>query len=447
MKALIINIDHTYRSVYSGSIVASLLKKIPSLEITGLISSPNDLLETTGHFKKIHFFDTEAFFNGTKNLTNNDIEKALERVLAPVKDTKWDVVINLSSNLLGCLMLNFLNAKEVRGTSLDQNLANFKHSDLSSFYLSQIPDDFSNYFHFTYLYRSMLKRFEEITLTSVLEGKMAQEFVNYFENLKKKNGKSEIVLIDSNLTTSQRPDEIMFVTNLFQKFQEDKKLLPILIGPDLDESHPLMRKLQETVKGEIYALSSENQAQLSLVGIASLVITDSLYLKSVADISMKPSILISQTMNLSDYSIIDGSYQIVSKRVGDLAEAVYELTQPELSTSFKDLDIYKTIISQNLPVLVPVMNGGTIEYADWLLGVKFLAYSQKSELPSTIQVNPKNYKSALLKEKQMVGKKENRGIYAMAMEMSRAEIKNTKMNENQIVENLNRFLSTEESRL
>ena len=450
MNVLIINIDQHYRSVYTGTIAAALLKKIPRLKITGLISGPNDFLLTTGHFEKIHFFDTEDFFYRTKNLPEDKIEEKILQALGPVKNQKWDVTINLSSNLLGSIFTNFLNSKEIRGTSLNSDLMSFKHSDPAAFYLSSVPDDFGSFFHFTYLYRSMLKRFEKITLSSVWEGRLLDELDHHFESLKKKNNKTDIVLIDTKILKNNPSGDLEFFETMYKKFHDHTRLLPILIGSGMNENHPLIDKLKRTIKGEVYCLDFQNQAQLSIINSASLIITSDLYLKSVADIVLKPSIFLTASLNLSDYSTVANSFQLVMKKIFDLDVSFLVGLADQITTKTESgelpgegVDVYETICEQNLPLLSP-RSGGSPEYADWLLGVRFVAYMQKIQI-SGIKVNPGHYKKSLARQRDSFKKNTHRGVYSIGIGIAKANIKNfPTISENEVKKNFESFLSFEE---
>lgn len=453
MKALIINIDRNYRSVYTGMIAACLLKKIPGLKITGFVSSDNMVLKTTGHFEDVKFLDAEAFFSRTKNLASGDVEKEIKTILGPLKDVKWDVVINLSSNLLGSILVNFLEYKEVRGIFLDKDLSGLKYTDLPSFCLARVPDDFSNYMHFTYLYRSILKRFEDISLASVWKQGLSEELKGHFDAFKARCGKSRIVLLDANICRSRRTEEIEFVAQLYRHLEDESEFLPVFVGRELEDGEPLVKRIKDGLKGEIHSISCQNEAYLSVVGLASLVITDDLYLKAISDLAMLPSILLSRTLNTSDFSIVPGSLQLVAESFGEnlqnlLPVAIrHVLKEEDLYLNKVRVDVYKTRTHVNLPVLEALNSEGTPEYANWWLGLKYLTQVQKISTPS-FKVNAKFYRNAIFKERQALTRKETEGMYSFAMELAKSDVgANPFTHETQVVQSLNQFFTSEESSL
>lgn len=449
MRALIINIDHNYRSVYTGSIAACLMQKIPSLKITGFLAAENKLLTTTGLFEKIHFFDTKDFFKDTRNLTSAEVEAEIIKAVTPLKHVKWDVIINLSSNLLGSLLTNFLTYKEIKGTFLDNSLTNLKFTDLSSYLLTAVPDDHNNYFHFTYLYRNMLRRFEDVTLTSIWKPGVAQDFLGYFSALKNSEKKSHIVLIDANLYKHHSEAELDFVAGLFRKLHAEKEYLPILVGKELSRTDPLIKRLTEIIQGEVCCLSSENEAQLSIMSLASVLITDDLYLKAIADLSLKPSILIGKTVNVSDFSVVPGSVQLVRETLSQVDDQVVSLVknisegQPLKLEQFSGTALYETFLHESLPLLKPVCNS-TEEFSKWWLTLKFIANLQNLKTP-LLNINSQHYRSAITKERSLIREKGSKGLFSIALELSQAQIlSGSVLKESEVSAKVEKFLSSEE---
>lgn len=454
MKVLLFNIDHPYRSIYTGTIAAALKEKIPSLEITAFLAGPNDLLETTGHFQKIHFFDTSAFFDQCNGLTSAEIEAKMLKTVEPLQGINWDVVINLSANLLGSAFANFVKSKEIRGPSLDQDLNNLKHSDASAFLLANGAEENSAYGHFSYFYRSMLRRFEDVTLKSIWGNHLDKEFLNYFEEQKKRTSKSKIILIDADLAKGNSVSGIEFLVNLYSKVCAHKDFLPILIGPNLKAEHPLIKELQASQKGEVLVVNSQNKAQLSVVGIAALIITDDVYMKAVADVSFRPSILITKELDLNDFSVLDCSMQVIRQQnetdITDRICALIEhgLRQKDLhQAELGKLEVYETKNFGQQPFLSPVSTGGTDDYAKWLLATKFLCFLNNVQLPA-VKVSPANYKDAITAEISNIEKRNTKGLYALAAGLSEANIKVGKpIDRSNYLDKLNTFLKQEQSRI
>lgn len=452
MKVLLFNIDHPYRSIYTGAIAAALKKKVPSVQITAFISGPNELLETTGQFQKLHFFDTQTFFEQARGLNSEEIESKMKRAVQPLLNTEWDVAINLSSNLLGSVFSSFVKSREIRGPSMDDDFQTMKHSDPSAFLLASASEDFSSNLHFTYLYRSMLRRFEEITLTSVWDRKIKDEYAQFIGELKRKNGKSQIVLIDAGMARSHSVNDVNFVARLYSEISSHKDFLPILLGNDLRPDHPLVTQLQATMKGEILSFMPQNKAQLSVISESALVITDDLYLKAATDVSMKPSLLFTGSVNLEDYAVTKGSLQIVRQNNDDaIGSAIVQLLEKALhpsmtlSSELEGVDIYETITFNQLPLITPATNGGTDQYAEWLLFTKFLSSLQNISLPE-IKVNPAVYKNLVARELTNVERKHSDGLYSLAASLSQAKIRTGNvLNPGNFLEKLSSFLQREQA--
>lgn len=427
MKILMVNIDHAHKSVYTGLVASALRMKIPHAKITALLSTPNDFLETNPDLEAVHFLDTQTFFDRTKDLSDEKIEEEMVRALGPLGDTEWNVVINLSSNLLGSIFCRFLNAKESKGALLDPGLERLNQSDLFSFILTDLSERYGAYLHFLFLYRNMLRRFEDVTLTSHWGQGIGEEFKAYFTDLKKKEGKEKLVLID---TTSLplRSKEMELMLTLVKSLKEDPTTFPVLLGHGLDDGHPLIIFLKERLSGTITALSFQNKASLSVIGLGSLLITGDVYHKSIADVAGVPSVYLSKKLDLENFSTVPGSVMlcedwrdISSSLMLDLIEKVLHSGAIAISDS---QEIFETIIDNNLPLLAPVIDSRTDSYANWILGVRFFSQLLKLQI-SLPQVDPLVYSRAILAQERLLESRTSEGIFGMAKEIALAKLRNT----------------------
>ncbi len=452
MKILILNIDHPHRSVYAGAMAAILKQKIPNLELTAFLTAGNEFLATTGVFAAVHFFATETFFDVTRDLSSEESHAQLLAAVAPIKDVEWDVVVNMSSNLLGPILINFLKTKQIKGISLDQELAEIQYSDMASFHLHQSNTANSSPLHFIFLYRSMLKRYEDVTLRSVWRLDLLNQLTGFLDQLKLSSGRSSIVLIDAGIADTGTKGALSFVIDLYRNLQEGQISLPILLVDSQEEDHPLIRGLREVLDGDLHVMRTEKRAKLSVIGVADLLITDSLHLKGIADVSAVPSILLTTELNLSDFSIISGSMQLVAQKLPkSLVAAVSGMANAILTKEPIKLDLelqegaYVTEVSDHLPYLVP-LGESEPEFARWWLGVRFFASQQGVNLPD-ISINSAHYKRAIQAEREK-GSVEERGILKVALELAHSNIKLAgTLPPSQVTRKVETFLSQEEGRL
>ncbi len=451
MKVLILNIDHPHRSVYAGAVAALLRQNVPDADITAFVTSGNEFLETTGVFSAVHLFPTDEFFERTKLLSSEESHAELLAAVEPIREIQWDLVVNMSSNLLGPILINFLQAKEVKGISLDQELSELQFSDMASFHLHQGRDANSSPLHFSFLYRSMLKRYEDVTLRSVWRPDLLNELTNFMDQLKRSTGRRSVVLIDAGIADSGTKGALSFVIDLYRHLDEGLQLLPILIVDGPEDDHPLIQGLRETLKGELHVMRTEERAKLSVMGVADLLITDSLHLKGIADVSAVPSILLTRSLNLSDFSVIPGSIQLVCPELpkswaSGVSGAAYRLLNKAALNLDKDLSsaAYVTQVYDQLPYLVPCGDSSQ-EYARWWLGLRFFASQQGVNLPD-IPLNSTNYKRAIQVEREM-GLQEEGGILKAATELAESNLKPTgSLSSSQVAKTVEIFLSQEEGR-
>ncbi len=452
MKILILNIDHPQRSVYAGAMAALLRQKIPNIELTGFITTGNEFLATTGVFSAVHFFATEAFFERTRELSSEESHAELLAATAPIRDVQWDVVVNMSANLLGPILINFLQAKQIKGISLDQELAEIQYSDMASFHLHQSNTPNSSPLHFSFLYRSMLKRYEDVSLRSVWRLDLLNELTDFVDQLKRSSGRRSIVLIDAGICDSGMKGALSFLLDLYSYLEEAQLCLPILLVDDQEENHPLIRGLREVLDGDLHVLRTEKRAKLSVVGVADLLITDSLHLKGIADVSAVPTILLTSELDLSDFSVLPGSMQFVAPKLAkSLVAAMSSAVTAILNKEPLQLDpelgdgAYVTEVYDHLPYIVPLGESGP-EFARWWLGVRFFAAQQGVNLPD-IPISRTLYKRAIQAERDK-GSVEERGILKVALDLAQSKIKLAgTLPPSQVTSKVEIFLSQEERRL
>ncbi len=422
-KILIINIDRNFRSVYVAGLAAAMLKSNKLLKITLIISDQNQALESLGLFENIHYLDTDKFFETTRKSSNDTTEREIRNFLAPVLHTSWDTVVNLSSNLLGAYFTYFLKSQEVVGPHFQGDLVNLKHSNFPSYLLTSMPDEYSNYFHFSYIYKNVIKVYDQAPLGIDWKNKGSAAFVSKINLLKIENGKIGLVLIDTSIKKMGDLVHINFLIDLFGRLREDERFLPVLLSSNTEEDSFLINRLRDQFQGEIHLISCRDEAKFCLLDQVSLVITDDLYLKSLADLSLKPSVFIfnGSQLPLSDFSNVEGSFMIQFNEMSDdLIEAVFKSCEtvlnhlPENIGKFKDIEIYQTAIYDQLPILEPLLGGGQT-YAKWLLSLRYLAMIQKKDLPP-IHSDHQIYRVAIDNERKEIKEGFNTQLAAIKIE-------------------------------
>jgi hypothetical protein len=245
---------------------------------------------------------------------------------------------------------------------------------------------------------------------------------------------------------------VSIAASLYAEISSHKEFLPVLLGNDLSAEHPLIRQLQATMKGEILSFMPQNKAQLSVISESALVITDDLYLKALSDISVKPSILLTENVNLEDYAVTSGSMQIIRQGSDEtISSSIIPLIERALKqttilpSELNGIDIYETINFNQLPLIAPVTSGGTDQYARWLLFTKFLTSLQNITLPK-VRVNPATYKNLVATELTNIEKKHADGLYSLAATLSQAKIRTGNvLNPNNFLEKLSSFLQKEQA--
>jgi hypothetical protein len=425
MKILIINIDNPHRSLYVGAVAALLKKKFPKAELTAFVTAGNEVLETTGVFARLHFFHAEAFFARTSACSNEEIHDQLRAAIAPIQDVHWDEVVNLSSNVLAPLLINFLSSRAVLGGSLDKKFSELQFSDDPSFHLARAGDDLSSYFHFSYLHRAILKLTEDAPVASAWRADLRAELAGFTENLRHTSGKRTVVLIDAGLARADAPVAVAFVTDLYRRFHGGPHL-PVLLSDVVLDEHPLLRGLREAV-GEVHVLRTDNRAKLSALAMADLLITDDLHRKAIADLGKVPSILLTRTLNLSDFSVVRGSVQLVSsERTVELSRAAVAAADTLLTERHPRVDdfccdVYVTEIHEHVPFLVP-LRGASAAHAQWWLGLRFFASLRGVRLPD-IPLSPGHYRTAIAAERENWRRDSKYGILKTALDLSRANVR------------------------
>lgn len=392
-----------------------LLKKYPTAKISILVSSSNEFFETTKLFEQVKILNVESFFKATKPLKNEQIEEEMKKVLGSIIDTEWDQVINLSANLLGSIFTCLLRAKSFLGPYAQEDVPDVSFSNLASYMLANVPDEKNNYFHFAYLYKDIIGVYYDLPILSVWEDRLAQEADQLFKNLLVEKNKKKVILIDVTMSLGGKIKDIHFFANLYSKLIADQLFLPVFYTTSIDLSKDIIEDLQASIEGDVHFIACNNKTQLSLVNNASLIITDNLYMKTLADLSQVQTILIGREneLPLSDYSILEKSHLVFFKdQNNNLADIICSIVGRVFrgtalsQTSFYDVEIYSTKIHESLPILVPLNLLGDQDpasdgFSKWWLNLKFLAKIKKIELPD-LAINKNKYLAAIKKERQYI---------------------------------------------
>ncbi len=414
-RILIINIDPPHRSAYSATVGALLKKKYPSAQISIVVSAANELFHTVEVFEKVLLLDVDVFFSTTIGLSNEEIEEKMRNYLGPFIDVKWDLVVNLSSNLLGTIYTCFLNYKTISGPYSKADDPTIEYSNLSSLLLMNVPDQHENYFHFLYLYKDIAGIYYELPVKSHFEEKLDREFNLKMESLFKKSGKRQIVLIDADMKENENVTDFGFLAELYKKFDNDPHLMPLFFSMDPEGESQILSYFKDLNSGEVNFVKCQNKGQLYLIGHCAIVVTDNLYLKALADIASTPSIIIGRgsELPLSDFSAIHKSCLIFFKQSGqELPDVILKLSIRILKggelgpMNSEEFEIYETVVYEALPVLQILKENSNMsstykEYVKWWLHLKFMAEKKQLIIPK-IKFDSKLYKHIIGLQKQHV---------------------------------------------
>jgi hypothetical protein len=419
VEVLVINIDRGNRSVYTGAMVASLVAKLPVLRVTALLSTEARGLERITGLERVEYLDTGEFFARTKDLPNDEVERELRAALGDLVEQRWEVVINLSSNLLGSLLASYLEGKQLKGTYIDPEGRRVAHSDGYSYQLAVIPDDERNFLHFTFLYRGIFRRFERVRLAPVWEPRLEGEFRQHLTSMMHETGRHKLVLLDGRLSIFGGQSTAL-LAGLYASLASAPDFQPVLLVDGTGEESPALQRLRREVVGDIQIVQSDPAALLTLVGAMSAVVTDDLTLKAIADVVGRPSLLFTDRPETNEFSSHPGSVQVVGtgaepKLIDGCMTLVLRMVMGVDGAT--RLEAYESYLHQEVPLLRPLGDGVHPEYLEWLIGTRLFMYLGGLSLPP-LTADKTAYRRLVRREQAVMRGKTREGLYSFVVGMA-----------------------------
>ena len=403
-QVLLINIDTSYRSLYSASVAQLFLQKDPQSCLTLITVRGNEVLSQTGLFEKIYFIDPVEFFRFASAASDEATEKEIVRFLTPVLGLEWSSVINLSSNLLGAYYTYFLNHKEIFGPHYKNDLTDLRQTNFHSYLLANLPNEHSSYGHISSLYKKLLNFSVDSGPRPFVLGAEHLEVQKRFSKLKVLSKRSGIILIDAGMKLKGHDRAISFLTQYFKDLMAGDKFLPVLLGHGSDAESFIVDRLRSLFPGEFHMVSADPLGLLCVLSSVSLVVTDDLALKTLSDLCLKPSIFIhkGEQLPVGDYSVTEGSHLFhVPDYLPDLGASVLEVSEKILGSAplkkrDNEIKIYQTVTSNAEAVLEP-LNGGGEAFTRFWLAKKYLEEKQ-NVASGTLRIWPEVYRSGIASE-------------------------------------------------
>lgn len=307
---LIINVDPNYRSAYSTLISLGLKKKYKLSRITLITSNGNEHFEDLDLFENIHIINTGEFLNKVKMLSSNSLEKEIRKFLMPVLNTKWDLVLNLSSNRLGAIFCTFFRAILIAGPNLTKDLVKFQYDSFSSFHLSALTEDNLSYFNPLYLYQEILSSQKiEIDYQHLLDHLRSKIIEDKIKLLKSTTKKQNVILLDLNIEQQDKIHSINFLVNIYKEISKSDLFVPVLMAADVKQESYVINKLRDSMDDDIFLVEYDFKGIIPLMLCADSIITGDLYHKTLSDLCQLKSILItdSYNFNYNDISALQNS--------------------------------------------------------------------------------------------------------------------------------------------
>ncbi|HXH73693.1 MAG TPA: hypothetical protein VNJ08_01915 [Bacteriovoracaceae bacterium] len=406
-KILLINIDEPHRSLYSVQAIALLREQHPLAQITIIVSKGCEAIENNRLCNPIHFIDVEKFFQDTSNFSNDSLEKEIKRLLTPVINDYWDLIINLSFNALGSSFVFFLRSKEIMGPHMTHDNQIIDHESFYSFLLSQSLNYQDTCYHYAWLYQNIVSPLATPDLSEFLKSMKSTELNQRMKSIVSAENKKGVVLIDTNIGESRNLTNVHFITDLVKGFKSKGSYVPVLFSQNTEDDSFLIDRLRDSLQGEIYLLDVQQGGHLQIMSSVSCVLTSDFYVKTLADLAGTPSVLLAQgSLPVCDFSILPGScYVRLDGYSSELSDVISELPEKILSgeplNNTSNVKVYQTFEHAHLPLMRPEQNCQDEDLARWWLSIRYLS-NILNAVPPDMGLNPNTYINSMQKERTQI---------------------------------------------
>lgn len=363
---LIINLDQNYRSAYSVLIALALDNQFKLAEITLITSSDNEIYESLELFKNIHRINPGGFLNKVKSFSSTSLEREIKIFLMPVLNTKWDLVLNLTSNRLGAIFCSFLRSNKFAGPCLTNDLEKFEYDCFSSYHLSTLTEENRGYFHPLYLYKEILNNHRiQLDFKSPLAPFRNSVAEEKFKLLRTSSEKKYIVLLDLGLEQQDKIHSINFLVNLHKEIQKSEQFVPVLITKDVSQESFVINKLRDNSSDDIFLIEYDAKGIIPTLLCVDIFITGDHYLMALSDICDLKTIMISEKedFNFSEASIKQDSLtikirqfnsEVINSILGGISFQVnHKMLEKNSST---EVFVARTNYVNDFPQLLPLVS-------------------------------------------------------------------------------------------
>lgn len=426
-KILIISIDQPFRAIYAALIAHAIKENTHWVKISAILRQEADIFKETDTFDQILNLDVNGFTAKAKNLSRDFYDKELKSKIVPILNTNWDLIINISEHPIALTITSFLKTQEFKGAYIDKNKEMIVYSNFCSYLLSN-PNNYGSLpLNIKNIYFEILEKKEINPIIKNTKFKeQISDFKTHIETIKNKNKKEKVVIIDSTILDDDHLASIGFLDNVYKAFHYDLKWQPILIAPESEDHSYIISKLRDLVDGQIYLMSTNDIAMLTIFESAELIITNKMKLKAFSDIVNKPSIFISneQFSNYSDISTVEGSVFIQfsnEDNVLNLLEKVVSdfgnLTKDKF-TEFKSIVLQTISHEEYNKIKILNLNQSfdpVLDFLRWHLYSNFILFGLSKKIDNQ-DVRNELYFKIINKEKDIIKKDFNNLIEILKKE-------------------------------
>lgn len=393
-KTLIVNLRRL-GDVYSTGHLISSLKSQGETEISLLVykeaSKAAKNLENVSEVFEIDRQELITIMNN-KLFTDSYALDQLYSTLQPIKDGKWDTIVNFSNDMVGAYLCSYLNtsAENIIGVHFNdqrnvvtQNLWEIIFNDvLTNVHQSPV--------HFVDCYHKMLGLQHSSNGTKVKINEThfntTKENLTAIKSSVAKDGVSPKT-IGIQLTTSSATKNISENTlvEFIRQLNSVGEFIPLILIAPTNEERTLANQLNSHFDNELIVVEADLNALASVISNIDLLVTPDTVTKHVADLTNTPTIEISlgEAPFLKQGSYRDGSYILtdsISKRTFK-ADANFK-------TSISAKDIFATVLHHfsNAKSIRPILSEDVTLYraTNGQQGINYVPVAGSIEFDSEI---------------------------------------------------------------
>ena len=322
---LIINWDDNELPIKCSNLINSILEENPSTNINLLVPRNQDkYIKTMLNVKEVFYINTSKL----NSVLNNRLYFAahainyIEEILEPVKDIKWDRIINLSDAEITKYIASYLDSEDIIGVREDiEGIEHYSNSwiefkrNINNF-LTTSPIHDLELSHFCSEYPYIYGGVKIKTVPSHNEN----AHKNISDLRSSKGDGAKVIGVNLIGASTLNNEERSFLKKVVKRIFVSELLVPLVVVSDNAQEKDIAKNLRDEIGEELFTVEADPIAFPSVLLNIDTLFSFNFDSKYVADLTETPSMIIFNSFKeaFSNGPSIDDSISIVCEDIKNL---------------------------------------------------------------------------------------------------------------------------------